>query len=64
MSELTKAEGELVLRLLELYDAAWENSHARQCECTLCEATERSGGFNVSTFEALKRKAEAALVNQ
>ena len=57
---MTKDEGELVLRLLELYDAAWENSHARQCECPLCEAAERAGESQFKTFDSLKLKAEKA----
>lgn len=57
---MTKDEGELVLRLLELWDSAWDNPHAKWCNCDLCEKLERSGEWSCTVFDSLKLKAEEA----
>jgi hypothetical protein len=57
--QLTKEEAQLVLRLLELWDSAWEHARHQQCDCGICETTERAGEHEASTFDSLKKKAEA-----
>ena len=59
-NDLTQDEGELVLKLLDLWDAAYDNSHASWCNCDLCEVLERSGEFKASVFDSLKAKAKDA----
>ena len=54
--DLTTEERRLVLDLLQLWEAAYENPHGRLCECRLCAMTEKCGDHTTATFESLYHK--------
>jgi hypothetical protein len=56
--QLTKEEAQLVLELIRLWNAVYDNSHSQLCGCTQCEVMEKCGGFQSATFDSLKTKAE------
>ena len=57
--QINQSEIELVKRLIELYDAAYDNSHSRVCECSLCEALDAAGEIEFQVFSSLSAKVGA-----
>lgn len=60
MSErLTYEEAGLVLDLLKLWDACYENPTCKRgCECPRCVMTETTGSYGFDVFRAVQHKAE------
>ena len=54
---ITKEEAALVIALLKMWEAAYDDrNHRPGCCCAFCEAFEKAGDFDVKTFKSLEEK--------
>ena len=54
---ITKDEAALVIALLKMWEAAYDDrNHRPGCCCAFCEAFEKAGDFDARTFKSLEEK--------